>query len=73
MITKKFSRDFGYINSPENRVIVRGSKELFKDLAIGSGLIVAGIIYICASSFIHGAKAYEDAEYSVLKQLELVD
>lgn len=44
-----------------------------KQTLIGGGLILAGVIYLTSTSFKNGAKAFSNAEYNTLKDLDLIN
>lgn len=52
-------------------VKLSNSKHGLRDILIGGGVTLAGIAYLTITSFINGAKAFEDAEYNTMEELGL--
>lgn len=46
------------------------SKNL-KDVLIGGGIVLVGVVYLTLSTFKNGANVFEEAEYETLKELNL--
>lgn len=46
------------------------SKNL-KDVLIGGGIVLVGVVYLTLSTFKNGTNAFEEAEYETLKELNL--
>ena len=65
--------DFGWINSPENKIKPRPNKNAVVDFIIGLIPMVIGAGYIAVSSFINGAHAYETSQFEVFEELGLLD
>lgn len=56
----------------EDIVVKAGAPNDLKDIFIGGGLIVAGVIWLTVTAFKKGACAYEKAEFDVLEKQDLM-
>lgn len=54
-------------------VIPISSMVSFKDVLIGGGLVVAGIVYLTCTAFDKGAKAFEREELYTMHELGIID
>lgn len=56
----------------EDIVVKAGVPNDIKDIFIGGGAIIAGVIWLTVTAFKKGARAYEKAEFDVLEKQDLV-
>ena len=72
MIKSKFGPIRNTETGKEKDINVKAvSPNNFKDILIGGGIVLVGITYLTVSAFKNGAKAFEEAEYKVLEDLDL--
>lgn len=45
----------------------------FKDIVVGGGMVLIGIIYLTTTAFKNGSQKFDDAEMQVFADLELLD
>lgn len=64
--------DYGWIVDPSHPINPKPDRESWKDLAIGIGLTLFGVIWTAVSAFSNGAHACQDAELNTLHQAGLI-
>lgn len=67
----------GWVKNPNTGVtkdiVVKAKWEnTLSDVLIGGGLVVAGILYLTSTAFVHGANAFEKAEMQALSEAGLL-
>lgn len=60
-------------NGVEKDIVVKAaSTNKLKDILIGGGLTLAGVIYLTYAAFRNGAEAFEQAEYNTMVDLGII-
>ena len=54
-------------------VVKAKSPNKLVDILIGGGLVLAGIAHLTVSAFKKGSKAYEEAEFKTMCELDLIE
>ena len=67
----------GWITNPttgitKDIVVKSATPNKFKDIVIGGGMVLMGIIYLTTTAFKHGSEALESAEHETLSSLGLL-
>lgn len=71
-----FESKYGPITNPKTGetkdIVVKAvTSNNLKDILIGGGIVMIGIAYLTLSVFRNGARAFEEAEYKTLEDLDL--
>lgn len=53
-------------------VVKAAAPNNLKDIVIGGGMVLAGIVYLTTTAFRNGSKKFEDAECKTLIDLDLM-
>ena len=62
-----------YVGEEKELIINAMNKGNCKNVLIGSGIAILGIIYTAVSAFQNGANSFSEAEYKALEELDLFD
>lgn len=62
-----------YVGEEKELIINAMNKGNCKNVLIGSGIAILGIIYTAVSAFQNGANSLSEAEYKALEELDLFD
>lgn len=73
MIKMNFGSIGNYSTGKYEDIVVKvGAPNDLKDIFIGGGIIVAGVIWLTVTAFKKGASAYEEAEFDALEKQGLL-
>ena len=73
MIKMNFGAIGNYETGKYEDIVVRAViPNNIKDILIGGGAVMAGIIYLTVTAFKNGARAYEKAEFDTLEKQNLI-
>ena len=68
-------KNYGNIGSTDGSrymdINIKCGGPTLRDLAVGGGLITAGVFWMCRSAFFNGADRYYNEEYKVMEELGL--
>ncbi len=72
MIKSKFGPITNLKTGETKDIVINAlSWKSLKDILIVGGVMMVGITYLTLSTFKNGARAFEDAEYKTLEELDL--
>lgn len=71
-----FESKYGPITNPrtgetKDIVVKAVTPNNLRDVLIGGGIVTIGLVYLTLSVFRNGARAFEEAEYKTLEDLDL--